>query len=409
MKFKGDVLHKIKNKLFISALAFVFLFILVKGSRAQSANIHFTPEPAFSEIFPQPLASVLRAIERDKTITIDWLLNNQLVNSDSATISWFDNENIIFSVPSLDGNQDRPLEMIHIHSNAKRALGLGTDPVVSPDKQWIAFVQGKNEARQLWIMDSEGENFKQISQVKDGLFPSNFFTKYIWSPDSKQVVLLYKQNYTYEDPDKITPPSRIELIDIETSHISSLGAFANRIKDLSWIPNSHDILFTQERMGHEYKDDINYELISTLNIENKKIRTLAKFNGWQQQLEPQSSPDGRLIAFLYDPESPLFDTTQSIGFIKNDGESNNESPEITRLTQDIKFPLPAWSPNGEQIYVIRSYGAYRQIYSIGINTGEKTQITYGAKSVQNFSLSPDGSHIAWIDLNAHGEQALRVA
>lgn len=362
-----------------------------------------------SEVLPQPLAPTLPARKGSKTITLDWLLNNQLVDYDPATVSWFDNKNIIYSVPSIDGNQDRLFEMINIATNEKRALGTGADPVVSPDKQWIAFVQGKDEARQLWIMDQFGQNLKQISHVAEGLFPSNFFTKYIWSPDSKNIVLLYKQNYNYEDPDKITPPSIVELINLESNQTSSLGAFNNRVKDLSWIANSNEVLFTQERIGYEYNDNINYELISTLNVENKKIRTLAKFNGWQQQLSPQSSPDGKLIAFLYDPENPLFDTIQSIGLIKNDGESNNDSPEIERLTQEVKFHLHAWSPNGSKIYVVRSYGAYRQIYSVEINTGKKTQITFGAQSIQNFSPSPDGSHIAWIDINAHGEQTIRIA
>ena len=387
----------------------VFFFNAEKHSYAKTQKINLTHENEISEILPQPLAPSLPAIRGNKTITTDWLVNNQLMDLDSATISWFDNENIIYSVPPVDVSQDRLFEMINIDTNVKRALGTGADPVVSPDKQWIAFVQGKDEARQLWIMDSAGHNLKQISHIKDGLFPSNFFTKYLWSSDSKQLVLLYKQNYHYEDPDRITPPSNVELIDMVTNQTSSLGSFDNRIKDFSWIPDSNEILFTQERMGFEYKDDIDYELISTLNVDNKKIRTLAKFNGWQQRLSPQASPDGKLIAFLYDPESPLFDVTQNIGLIKNNGESNNDSPEIVRLTHDVKFHSPAWSPNGDKIYVTRSYGAYNQIYSVERDTSETTQITFGAKSIQNFSLSPDGSHIAWIDINAHGEQAIRVA
>ncbi|MDP3561572.1 MAG: prolyl oligopeptidase family serine peptidase [Legionellaceae bacterium] len=258
-------------------------------------------------------------------------------------------------------------------------------------------------------MDSSGHNLKEISHVTGGLFPSNFFTKYIWSADSKHVVLLYKHNYNYADPDRVTPPSKIESIDIATGQTSSLSSFDTRITYFSWIPHSNEILFTQERMGFEYNDDINYELISTLNVENKKIRTLIKFNGWQQQLSPQASPDGQFIAFAYDPESPLFDATQSIGLIKNDGESNNNSPEIIRLTHDIKCHVPTWLPGGDKIYVKRSYGAYKQIYSVDVQTGKANQITFGAKSIQNFSISPDGSHIAWIDINAHGEQAIRVA
>jgi hypothetical protein len=265
-----------------SKLLALILFLsssIVEYSYAKSNQINSNHEDGISETLPQPVAPSLPAVKGGKKITLDWLLTQSIPGWDRESISWFDNNQVIYSSASIDSNQEHLIELINIETNVKQRLGRGDDPVVSPDKQWIAFVQGKNELRQLWIMDRFGKNLRQISHVKDGLFPSNFFTKYIWSPDSRQLVLLYKQNYNYEDPDKITPPSKVELIDVVTSQISSLGSFDNRIKDFSWIPNSNEILFTQERFGFEYKDDINYELISTLNIENKKIRTLSKFNG----------------------------------------------------------------------------------------------------------------------------------
>lgn len=415
MKFKKKSVRCIwqrKNRfLILIMLTLIFAFSLhtMKRDDTLHAKKNLTYANESSEPLPQALAPSLPAVKGRNTITIDWLLTNKLADIDPATITWFDNKNIIFSVPSMNGSPDRLLEMINLETQEKRTLGIGADPVVSPDKQWIAFVKGKNEARQLWIMDSAGQNLKPVSQIKEGVFPSNFFTKYLWTPDSKHLVLLYKHNFNYEDPDRTTPPSKMELIDIVKNTSSSIGSFDNRITDFSWIPNSNEILFTQERMGFEYKDSINYELISAINIKNKKTRTLAKFNGWQQNLSPQSSPEGKLIAFLYDPESPLFDVTQNIGLIKNNRESNNDSPEVVRLTHDIKFQSPTWSPSGDKIYVIRSYGAYKQLYSLKINTGKLTQITFDATSIQNFSLSPDGSHIAWLDINAHGEQAIRVA
>ncbi len=386
-----------------------FSFSTMTNCYANTEKITLAPGNETAELFHQPLAPPLAASKGSKTITNDWLVNNHLSGWDSPTINWLDTEEIIYSSPSLNPNQEQLIEVVNIETKTKRTLGTGADPIVSPDKQWIAFVQGKDEARQLWIMDKSGQNLKKISQVADGLYPSNYFTKYIWSSDSKQIVLLYKQNYNFEIPDQIAPPSKVELIDISNNQTSTLAAFDTRIKDFSWIPNSNEILFTQERLGPEYKDEINYELISTLNVENKKIRNLAKFNGWQQSLSAKPSPDGKLIAFLYDPESPLFDVTQSIGLIKNDGKGTNDSPEIIRLTQDIKFDSLAWSPEGDKIFVIRSYGAYKQIYSVEIKTGKIKQITFGAKSIQNFSLSPDGTHLAWVDINAHGKQAIRVA
>ncbi|MBA2711157.1 MAG: S9 family peptidase [Tatlockia sp.] len=406
-----DQINPRQNRGFIVAslliLVPVIYFSTIKYGYAKPNQISQGNE--ISEVLPQPLAKPLAEIRGNKTITTEWLLNNQLEGWDPASISWFDNNNIIFSSPSSDPNQEQQIEVINIETKEKRTLAAGADPIISPDKQWIAFVHGKDEARQLWIMDRSGHNLKQISHVKDGLFPSNFLTKFLWLADSKRIVLLYKKAHDYEAPDKVTPPSKIELIDISINQTSFLGSFDNRIKDFSWIPNSDEILFTQERIGMEYKDDLNYELISALNVNTKKIRTLAKFNGWQQSLSPQASPDGKLIAFLYDPESPLFDVTQNIGLIKNDGKSNNDSPEIMRLTHEVKFLSPTWSLDGDKIYVLRSYGAYRQIYSVKLTTGEITQITFGANSIQDFSISPDGSHLAWVDLDAHETQAIRIA
>ena len=47
--------------------------------------------------------------------------------------------------------------------------GEGSYPTPSPDDQWIAFIQGKKEEKQLWIMDSQGANAKQISNIQGGL------------------------------------------------------------------------------------------------------------------------------------------------------------------------------------------------------------------------------------------------
>ncbi len=409
-KLPDQINYQKNTRFLVASLLILVPFLNISTVRYSYAKTNrISEENKISEVLPQPLAKPLAEIRGNKTITTEWLLNNYSDGWDGATISWFDNNNIIFSSPSIDPNQEQQIEVINIETKAKRTLGTGADPLVSPDKKWIAFVQGKDEARQLWIMDSSGQNLKQISHLKSGLFPSNFLTKYLWLPDSKRIVLLYKEAHNYEDPDKVTPPSKIELIDISNDQTSFLGSFDNRIKDFSWIPNSDEILFTQERFSVEYKDDLNYELISALNVNTKKIRTLAKFNGWQQLLSPQASPDGKLIAFLYDPESPIFDVTQNIGLIKNDGESNNDSPEIRRLTQEIKFLSPTWSANGDKIYVLRGYGAYRQIYSVKLTTGEIKQITFGANSIQDFSISPDGSHLAWIDLNAHDTQSIRIA
>lgn len=169
-----------RNRLFLSCLFFFFFIMLFYSTTtecyAKTKTTLQDRENEISEVLPQPLAEPLPARVGNKTITIDWLLQHHIVDMDAATINWFDNQNILYSVPSIGGNQDREFEIINIGTLAKQTLGTGSGPIASPNKQWIAFVQGENEARQLWMMDRDGQNLKQISHVKDGLFPSNYYT-----------------------------------------------------------------------------------------------------------------------------------------------------------------------------------------------------------------------------------------
>ena len=62
-------------------------------------------------------------------------------------------------------------------------------PKWSPDNKWLAFISGREEAKeksQLWIMDRRGGEAKQLTKLKVSI------SDFEWSPDSKKMVLVIR-------------------------------------------------------------------------------------------------------------------------------------------------------------------------------------------------------------------------
>ena len=202
--------------------------------------------------------------------------------------------------------------------------------------------------------------------------------------------------------------SKIDLIDITTGQFREMASFDASIRNISWFSNGEEILFMRERSGLDYNVDEDHTWVESVNINNGQVHTLAHFDGLQQSLQPTSSPDGRQVAFMYDADHPDFNHMLSIGIISTDFTNKCEIQPIKRLTHEIQFRSPKWSPDGKCIYVVRLLGAYRQIYAVDVETGELTQITNVPLSMEGYSISPDGKQLAWIGENAHGVRIIQT-
>jgi hypothetical protein len=91
--------------------------------------------------------------------------------------------------------------------------------------------------------------------------------------------------------------------------------------------------------------------------------------------------------------------------------SNHALPPVKQLAYDAKFVSSQWSHDGQNIYALRAYGPYKQIYQINAQIGKLKQITNAPFSVgaNSYALSLDGSQLGWVALNAHGDRVIRVA
>ncbi len=352
----------------------------------------------------QILTAPLAARSGKSVITPEWLLNLPQ-NEQYPLLKWLDNTHLLYSSPPLNNTQNPTIGVIDVRTGTQTILAEGSDPNPSPDGKWIAFIQGKKEKKQLWIMDSKGANARQFTHIQGGLGEwYGYDFDFSWSPNSQKIAL-NRQPYVPHWEKKPRLESKIYIIDIKTTHMQQVASFDASIRRLSWFPSGEELLFMKERVGFDYNEEKDYEWIVALNLKDGKSRTLAAFDGLQQSLNPTLSPDGKKVAILYDADHPMFDFMRSIGIINNESSSH----DITRLAHEMNLYPLQWSHDSQRIYARRYYGAYHQLYAIDVHTGTLTQITNAPLNIEGYALSPDGLQLAWIGQDAQATRVIRVA
>lgn len=357
----------------------------------------------------QPLTSPLPARSGTQIVTPDWLLSLPKLNPDSPILSWLDDTQILYASPPTGNKSKSTIEILNANTGEHKVLREGSNPNPSPNGKWIAFTHGEKETKQLWIMAHNGSNLKQLSHVQGGLGEYiHYDFNFAWSPDSRQIALAHQPYFPYWEK-KEPPKSTIDIIDIATDESQQIASFDASIRNLSWLPNGKELLFMKERVGFYYTEEGDREWIQSLCLKDGHVHTLAEFDGLQQFLMPISSPDGQWVAFLYDADNPSFSNMPSLGLVSNDSTNSDTLPLMIRLTHEIKLYSPQWSPDSRRIYVLRDYGAYKQIYVVDAKTGELTQITRAPLTVGSYALSPDGSQLAWLGKDPQAKLIIRVA
>lgn len=360
-------------------------------------------------VLDQPLTEPLPARSGSKMVTPDWLLSINQETTGRPVVRWLDNTQLLYAYPPKQNNQEWTMELVNVHTGEHKVLGEGKNPAPSPDSQWIAFTQGKKQVKQLWLMDRKGTNKKQLSHIKEGLgeyYQGSF--DFAWSPDSSKIALSHQSDVPYWEK-KPQLKSTIDIIELKTGRTKSITSFDAAIRNLSWFPNGEELLFMEERIGFLYNEEEDHEWIQALRIKDGSLRALVELDGLQQSLMPTPSPDGKLVAVMYDADNPMYNHMLSIGLIASDSVEGKEEPSIKRLTHELQLYSLQWSQDSQSIYVRRDYGAYRQIYVIDAKTGEPSQITNAPLNIESYALSLDGSQLAWIGQDVQATRVLRVS
>lgn len=248
-----------------------------------------------------------------------------------------------------------------------------TDPVWSPDGNWIAFASERNGDSDIYVMDALGTNLRRLTDNPgyDG-YPA-------WSPDGK---LLAFASYGKDGK------SEIYTMRSDGKQVSRLTN--NLFMEImpSWSPDGRRIAFVSQRSG--------FEIFLMDDDGGNETQVFTNLNGYN--VYPAWSPNGRHIAFTYGG-APF-----NVYVINTEGQAR-------RKLTTTGGSAPSWSPDGRFITYTSGTNGNADIYVMDADGKNPRNLTNhpSADAQPDWSVvrsvSPAGKWLgAWGVFKADGGQ-----
>ena len=227
----------------------------------------------------------------------------------------------------------------------------------SPDGKRIAFTSDRGGGDNIWVVDRDGSNARQVTKESYRLLNSP-----VWTPDGEYIAA--RKHFT----------SRRSLGagEIWLYHHSGGGGLQlvekpTDQKDLgepAFSPDGRYLYYSLDSTPgstFEYNKDSNTGIYSIRRLDRHTGRTITLVGGAGGAIRPTPSPDGTRLAFV---RRVRF---QSVLFVK-DLRSGEERPVYEHLERDFQetwaihgvYPTMAWTPDSKNI-VVWAAGKIRRV------------------------------------------------
>jgi TolB protein len=265
----------------------------------------------------------------------------------------------------------------------------------------IAYVSTKSGNKEIWVMDYDGGNQRQLTHLKSIALTPRWspdasriaFTGYVpyrgivspqiclfaiasdrmiafprfkgtnsspaWSPDGLQLAFMSSQN---GDPEIYTS-------DADGGHLKRITFSAGVNTSPTWNPKTgKQIIFVSDRGGDP--------MLYLSNSDGTNVEKIA-LPDMGYSVDPAWSPNGQLLAFCWRRPSGNFDI-----YIMD-----IVSHQLVELTRDAgRNERPSWAPDGRHIVFESTRTGTRQIWSMLADGSQPKQLTYeGQNESPNWS------------------------
>ncbi len=286
--------------------------------------------------------------------------SNVDVSPDGKTVV-FDLLGDLYTVP-LAGGEATPLTS---------EIAFNIQPRFSPDGRRIAFVSDRNGADNLWVVNADGTDPKELTTEREHLLHNP-----AWSPDGQW--LAARKGYVST---RSIPAGEIWLVHsgggagLEVVDHPDGDKAQKNIAEPAFSPDGRYLYYSQDVTPGsvwQYNMDAIGQIYAIKRLDRETGKTVDFVAGPGGAIRPTPSPDGRYLAFV----KRLADMHSAI-YLK-DLESGNERALYRRLDRDLQetlgaygsTPAFAWTPDSRELVFWAGGGLHR----VAIGSGEVTPI-----------------------------------
>ncbi len=321
-----------------------------------------------------------------------------------------DENNVLYGVTTYDyknNSSNTDLWIINLKDNNTTQLTKTKEHeyngVFHPTNNKIYFIKSVKDEGQIFSMDYDGSNVKQVSNIQGGVDgfkiapngKSVVYTQTVKLDETPQEVypdlpltkvrifddLMYRHwdkwhDYAYSHPfvttfnDNGSITAGIELLE-GLQFDTPMNPFGG-MEQLDWSADGTKLAYTCKLLtGTEYSLSTNSDVF-IYDVNTKTTTNISEFNKGYDQ-DPVFSPNGKYIAWK-SMETPGFEADKE-RILLCDLETN----KTIDLTEDFDQNCAnyQWNKKGDKIYFISGSKGTFQIYNIDINTKKINKITEG--------------------------------
>jgi len=275
--------------------------------------------------------------------------------------------------------------------------GVVGTPVWSPDGEWIAYTHQPDEDEEA----AEREGWIAPDAVSATLDAERFDGRVVTSIRYKRDGMLSLQ------PHFSTRAKRQVFV------VPAQGGEPRQLTDLTfdagtlvWSSDSRRLLFSGDELQDEELNAEPTQDIWSIAVTGGAVRRLTTNPG--SESAPAISPDGQRLAYLRTLERGA-ETDLVVVDLGPDGQPRGEPLNLTE-SWDLQPGAPEWTADETGLRFNAGIGGNRHLFEVTATAGAPVrQVTTGDRQLSSFSMSADGSVMAFAGTDAVSPPELYVA
>lgn len=271
-----------------------------------------------------------------------------------------------------------------------------THPRWSADGRALAFLSRREGTEQVYVVDAEGVTRKLTNSQTD-------VVDFKWSPDGSSVGYLAADTDPERDKKHETgddamvggegySPTRLHIQPVRAGEARVITGSTRHVLSFDWAPDGSRVVYAVQK-SPQGRDAFHADIYEC-DLKSGRETALVVQPG--QDMAPSYSADGRYVAFYSQRGVLSYFGERQVGVVKSGGGQIRYVTD--RMDGDVfggatKF---WWSPDGSKLLFGAGKGTNEYLFSVNPSNNAWERLPMVLTGGSAFSVSRDGSRIAWV-------------